>query len=211
MRAAAVVLAAGSSRRLGRPKQLLPYRDRALLDATLDVARASGVDQVVIALGGAADEIRERVDLSGAEVVLNRDFGDGCATSIRSALDAVRADVAGVVLLLGDQPGVRPESVSALLSGAAGHRVGVCAYADGLGHPLWFSRDMFETLRGLRGDKAIWKLVDAPAGDIQDDGIDERRTGPDVVRVPVPGDAPRDVDTWEDYRELLAEDGRVGR
>ena len=60
-----LVLAAGSSRRLGQPKQLLPYRGRPLLDAVLDTARSVGADQLVVALGGAGDEVRERVDLTG--------------------------------------------------------------------------------------------------------------------------------------------------
>jgi molybdenum cofactor cytidylyltransferase len=172
---AAVVLAAGGSRRLGRPKQLLDYRGATLLDATLATARSCGAGQVVVALGGAADEVRERVDLNGVDVVLNTDFGDGCATSIRSALEAVRDDAGGVVLLLGDQPGVAAGTVSALVAGAGAHAVG-------------FHRRMFGVLAGLHGDKAVWKLVDA---------------GEDVVRVPVSGRIPRDVDTWADYQALL--------
>ena len=188
--AAAVVLAAGASRRLGQPKQLLDYRGATLLDATVGTVRAAGFGQVVVALGGAADEIRARVDLGGADVVLNPDFGDGCATSIRTALSRVRDDAAGVVLLLGDQPGVTVATIEALVAGAAGHAVGVCEYDDGLGHPLWFDRRMFGTLAGLHGDKAVWKLVDA---------------GEDVATVRVAGDVPLDVDTWEDYRALLGE------
>ena len=65
------------------------------------------------------------------------------------------------MLLLGDQPGVTVETIQELVASARGHAVGVCAYDDGLGHPLWFDRSMFETLAGLHGDKAVWKLVDA--------------------------------------------------
>ncbi len=188
----ALVLAAGGSRRLGSPKQLLAYQGATLLDVTLDRVRGAALDQVVVALGGAADEVQEQVDLTGVDVVLNPDFGDGCATSIRTALGRVRNDADGIVLLLGDQPGVTPETIDALVAAAAGHAVGVCAYDDGLGHPLWFDRSMHDTLTGLHGDKAVWKLVDA---------------GDDVVRVPVAGDVPRDVDTWDDYRALLEVDG----
>ncbi|GAW47732.1 MULTISPECIES: nucleotidyltransferase family protein [unclassified Nocardioides] len=188
MIAAAVVLAAGGSRRLGHPKQLLSYRGTTLLDVTLGTVRAAGLEQVVVALGGAAEEVRAQVDLRGLDVVLNHDFGDGCATSIRSALAAVRDDADGVVLLLGDQPGVSADSIAALVSAAGDHAVGVCAYDDGLGHPLWFHRSMFDTLTALHGDKAVWKLVDA---------------GEDVLTVRVHGDIPPDVDTWADYEALL--------
>ena len=191
MSVAALVLAAGGSRRLGQPKQLLAYRGATLLDATLATARAAGLPQVVVALGGAADAVREAVDLTGVDVVLNPDFGDGCATSIRTALARVEVDAEGVVLLLGDQPGVTADTIEVLVAGARGHAVGVCSYDDGLGHPLWFDRSMFETLAGLHGDKAVWKLVDADR---------------DVARIRVEGDNPRDVDTWDDYQALLEDD-----
>lgn len=188
MKATVVVLAAGGSRRLGQPKQLLAYRGATLLDATLATAREAGLGQVVVALGGAADEVRARVDLTGVDVVLNEDYGEGCATSVRSGLAAVREDAQGVVLLLGDQPDVSAATIAALVAGAGRHSVGVCAYDDGLGHPLWFHRRMFETLAGLHGDKAVWKLVDA---------------GEDVATVRVGGTIPRDVDTWADYEALI--------
>ena len=186
---AALVLAAGGSQRLGTPKQLLDFRGATLLDATLATVRAAGFEQVVVALGGAAGEVRARVDLSDVDVVVNPDFADGCATSIRSGLDHVHPAMHGLVLLLGDQPRVSVDAIRALARSARGHAVGVCSYDDALGHPLWFDRSMFETLRGLHGDKAVWKLVDA---------------GADVVRVPVPGPVPLDVDTWDDYHALLA-------
>ena len=81
-----LVLAAGGSSRLGRPKQLLPYRGGTLLGHTLDVARACALDQLVVAIGGHADDVRASVDLRGAEVVENRAYGEGCSSSIAAAL-----------------------------------------------------------------------------------------------------------------------------
>ena len=196
MTVAAVVLAAGGSRRLGRPKQLLPFRGATLLDATLATARASGVAQVLLTVGGSADEVRDTVGVAGVDVVPAPDFTEGCAASIRAAVRAVRADAEGLVVLLGDQPGVTAESVRALIDQARGSDVGVCAYDDGHGHPLWFSRRMFDRLEALHGDKAVWKLVDAAEQ-------------PVVVRVP--GPVPPDVDTWEDYETLLASAGPEAR
>jgi molybdenum cofactor cytidylyltransferase len=182
---AGLVLAAGASRRLGRPKQLLPFGEGTLLDHTVATARACGFDQLLVTIGGAADAVRERVDLAGAQVVENPEFGAGCSSSIGAAMRALdpRADV--LVLLLGDQPGVTAGTVRTLLAGGGDAPLAVCRYDDGLGHPLAFARETFPELETLHGDKAVWKLVD--------------RMG---VEVRVPGDVPLDVDTWEDYEAV---------
>jgi molybdenum cofactor cytidylyltransferase len=188
-RVTGLVLAAGGSSRLGRPKQLLPYGDRTLLDHTLDTARACGFDQLLCVLGGGAEPIRDTVDLSGLEVVENLRFGEGCSSSIAAALSAIDARSDVLVLMLGDQPGVTPASVAALLGGRGDHELAACRYDDGRGHPLAFARGVFADLAALHGDKGVWKLLD--------------RRAAEVVDVPVPGPVPLDVDTWEDYQAVL--------
>src|SRR6476619_5591982 len=84
-----LVLAAGGSRRLGRPKQLLPYRGATLLDAVLAAARECRFDQLLVALGGASEEVRGAVDLGGADVVVNDAYGSGCSSSIAAAVGAL--------------------------------------------------------------------------------------------------------------------------
>lgn len=84
-----VVLAAGGSSRLGRPKQLLPYADTTVLGATVDVARGCAFDQLIVTLGGAADAVREAVPLDDVDVVTVDDFGLGCSSSLRAALTQV--------------------------------------------------------------------------------------------------------------------------
>lgn len=111
-----LVLAAGSSDRMGRPKQLLPFRGETLLDATLQTARACDFDQLVVTLGGVADQIRERVDLVGVDIAENPAFGTGCSSSIARALSDVDARAGGIVLMLGDQPNVSPDSARALVA-----------------------------------------------------------------------------------------------
>jgi molybdenum cofactor cytidylyltransferase len=186
-----LVLAAGGSQRLGAPKQLLPYNGRTLLDHVLDTARACGFDQLVCVIGGSATEVRERVDLKDLDVVENRHFGEGCSSSIAAALHAVdpRADL--LVLMLGDQPGVTADAVKTLIARRGDASLAACAYDDGRGHPLAFARTTFAELEQLHGDKGVWKLLD--------------RHAPEVIDVPVPGPIPRDVDTADDYRALVAE------
>ena len=179
-----LVLAAGGSSRLGRPKQLLPFRDSTLLDFTLDTARSCGFDQLVVALGGSAEEIRSRVDLSDCQVVVNDDFGEGCSSSIAAALAVVTGDV--LVLMLGDQPGVTAAHVRALLDGRGDAPLAACRYEDGRGHPLAFARSTYADLRELHGDKGVWRLLDSRP----------------VAEVAVRGRIPLDVDTWDDYRRV---------
>jgi molybdenum cofactor cytidylyltransferase len=186
-----LVLAAGGSSRLGRPKQLLPYRGATLLDAVLGTARACAFDQLVVALGGSAGTVREEVDLRGADVVVNDAYGSGCSSSIAAALGALDPHCDVLVLLLGDQPGVRPERVRALLAGRGDAPLAVCRYDDGRGHPFAFGRAVFGELAELHGDKGVWKLLD--------------RHGDAVVEVAVPGMVPIDVDTPDDYAAVLAE------
>jgi molybdenum cofactor cytidylyltransferase len=187
----ALVLAAGGSTRLGRPKQLLPVGHGTLLDATLSAVRRCALDQVVVALGGAAEEVAATVDLTGCDVVRNDAYGTGCSSSIAAALPAVAPTAEGLVLLLGDQPLVRPSTVATLVERARGTDLAVCSYDDGLGHPFWLGRALFDRLSSLHGDKAVWKLVDA--------------AGPSLVTVDVPGPVPVDVDTEDDHRALLAQ------
>ena len=184
-----LVLGAGGSKRLGRPKQTLPFRDGTLLGHVVGVARECELDQLVVAIGGAADDVRSQVDLTGAEVVDNDAYGAGCSSSIAAALAVVdpRCDV--LVLMLGDQPGVTADTVGALLAGRGDAELAVCAYEDGRGHPLAFGRGVFGALANLHGDKGVWRLLD--------------QGGDDVVEVPITGTVPLDVDTPEDYAAVL--------
>lgn len=187
---AALVLAAGGSSRLGRPKQLLPYRGGVLVDAVLDVARGYPFDQRLLALGGSADLVRAAVDTSGFEVVVNDEYTTGCSSSIARTIREVRQDIGAVVLLLGDQPDVQVDTIAALARGRGNAPIAVTRYDNGIGHPFALSRATFPALRGLHGDRGVWKLIE--------------RLGSAVARVRVPGPVPHDVDTEEDYRAILA-------
>jgi molybdenum cofactor cytidylyltransferase len=185
-----LVLGAGGSRRLGQPKQLLPFGDGTLLGHVVGVARAAALDQVVVAIGGAAEGVRAQVDLEGADVVVNEHYGAGCSSSIAAALSVVDPRAEVLVLLLGDQPGVTAATVDALVAGRGDAPLAVCRYEDGRGHPIAFARSVFDDLANLHGDKGVWRLLE--------------RYGDDVVEVPIAGPLPLDVDTHEDYEALLA-------
>ena len=184
-----VVLAAGRSSRLGTPKQVLPYRETTLLGASLDVARDCGFDQIIVTVGIAEPLIRDAVDLAGVDVVSVDDAGTGCSASLRVALGRVSPQAAGIVLLLGDQPGVGAATIRRLIAEGSAHSIAVCRYHDGLGHPFWLSRSVFDELSRLHGDKGIWKLVHSGRLAVHEMAVD--------------GPVPLDVDTWPDYWRLV--------
>lgn len=185
-RVVGIVMGAGASRRLGRPKQSLPLGDTTLLGWVLRDAEASRLDDVVLVLGGAAGAARAAVEPVRARVVLNDAYGEGCASSLLAGLDAA-GDADAVVLLLGDMPGVGPAVIDAVRDAWEASRpwAAIARWRGVPGHPMAFAAEAFPELRGLHGDKAVWRLRDARP---------ER-----FLEVPVDAPIPADVDTWDDY------------
>lgn len=186
-----LVLGAGASSRLGQPKQLLPYRETTLLGWVVGQAeRSAGLDEVVVVLGRAADEIRERVDFGGAKVVDNPVFVEGCASSYRAGIGAVDSKCDAIMILLGDQPGVDPEIINRVAEDwrQGGAQIVLSSYRGRRGHPMLFARPLFDKLVGLHGDKAAWKLVDANPGLVRETVFDLS--------------FPDDIDTREDFERL---------
>ena len=182
-----VLLGAGSSRRLGRPKQTLPLGDTTVLGWTLGDVEKSALDRVCVVLGGAADEAARSIRPNRASVVYNAEYGSGCASSLLAGLDHA-GECAAIMMLLGDMPGVDVAVIDTVLAAwrADPSWAAVTAYDDALGHPFVFSAGAFPALRALHGDKAVWKLVDAEPEDR-------------VRRVRVRKPRPLDIDTWDDY------------
>lgn len=191
---AAVILAAGSSRRLGRPKQLVTIGGRPLLQHVLDAAIAASVGEVVVVLGHRADEILAALDLARTvRVVRNEAHETGQATSLAAGLSSLGEGIERAVILLGDQPDVAVADIAAV----AGDDHPICRirYADESGHPVAFDRDLWARLLGIRGDRGARDLIAA---------------SPELLgEIAVPGPAPRDVDTEADVASLCAR-GRPG-
>jgi molybdenum cofactor cytidylyltransferase len=166
-----LILGAGASNRLGPPKQLLPFRGTTMLGWVVDQARrADSLDEVVVVLGRAAEEIRVRVDFGDARVVENPVFAEGCSSSYRAGIEALNPRSEAIMIILGDQPGITPEIINALAEEwrGADAPIALCSYRGHKGHPMIFAQSMFEQLKGLHGDKAAWKLVDAKSDLVQE-------------------------------------------
>jgi len=192
---AGIVLAAGRSSRLGRPKQLLPVHGEPLIRHTLRHVLASSLDQVILVVGHEADEVRNAVAGLPVICVFNPNAAAGQSTSVRSGIAAVRPEVEAAVFILGDQPGVDPNVIDALVSTWRESRPPVVAplYVDRMGNPILFDRRVFQELVLLEGDAGARPVVRA----YQDSG--------ELQLVPIARAAPPDVDTEADYEALITE------
>ncbi|MGH2533045.1 MAG: nucleotidyltransferase family protein [Thermomicrobiales bacterium] len=188
-----VVLAAGGSSRLGRLKQLLDLGGQPLLAHVLQNAIASDLDEVVLVLGHEAARIANEVGEWGQRVVINLNYAEGQSTSVRLGLSSIDPAAEAVLFLLGDQPHVGPEIINALIQRfrESGARIVQPVYGATRGNPVLFARELFPALAMIRGDKGARDLLQTHRAEI--------------VTVPVSdGPPPLDIDTDDDYQQLLA-------
>ena len=159
----AVVLAAGGSTRMGRPKQVAELAGRPLLAHVLAAAEDAPVDRVVVALGGAATEVLDRVDLGRAEPLVVEGWAAGMGHVLASTLAQATGDWGAVVVLLGDQPLVPGRAVARVVEAwrAGAGPVVTATYGGRPGHPKLFDRRLLPDLLSLGGDAWARDLVAA--------------------------------------------------
>ena len=186
-----IVLAAGASRRMGRPKALLDFDGRACLELVLDAVRPAG--RPIVVLGPNHKEIRSRVDLDAADVVLNLDPDSGQTASLQAALSRLPADADAFFFLPGDLPLLRAAEIEGLLQsrianpGAALH---IPSHGRKRGHPILCVRALAAEFLALPPGTSARDVVTRLPGRIAYVEVGE----PYVLM---------DMDTPEDYRRCL--------
>lgn len=190
-RIAIIVLAAGASRRLGRPKQLLELGGEPLIRHTVRNAMASKADEVLVVLGNEADRIALEIAELGPRTVINPDFTAGQSTSMVAGISALAPDIDAVILMLGDQPTVAPALLDTLIERfhSTGAKIIQPYYDDGRpGNPVLIAHALFPELVEVTGDIGARNVV--------------RERFAEIERVDVDLPHPLDVDSEEDYARL---------
>ncbi len=196
----AVVLAAGTSSRLGQPKQLLDLDGEPVLNHVLRATAMSELGGTVLVLGHQATEIGSAIGDFGQVAVVNPAYAEGQSTSLRVGIGALPADASAAVVLLGDQPLVTPalidRVVATFIERGSTDRFVQTRYGDTSAPPVLIGRAWFASLGGISGDQGARELIREHRGKVNVVESDQ--------------DRPLDIDTMADYRELLRRFGNGG-
>lgn len=184
----AVILAAGGSRRMGTQKMLLPFGDGTIVESVVRAALDASLQGVVVVLG--ADEVRVREKLGPYPVTfaVNADWRRGMLSSVKTGFEALPEKATAAVVMLGDQPFVKAETVDELVARHRETREGIVVPVHGgrRGHPVLIDAGFKSEILGLGPEATLRDIVRAHAGDVLEVEIDD----PDILR---------DIDTPEDY------------
>jgi molybdenum cofactor cytidylyltransferase len=184
----AIVLAAGESKRMGMPKPLLRFHGTSFLGQIVSVLQGGDVDRITVVLGARAQMIRESIDLSAVDVVVNEDYREGQLSSLIAGLGAVPLQTDAILLCLVDNPLIARETVNRIVGAfrETGKPIVIPVFNGRRGHPALFARPVFDELLNAPVDKSARHVVQS-----NEDKVFE-------VDIPDPGILTR-IDTPEDY------------
>ena len=187
-----VILAAGASTRLGKPKQLLQYRGKTLLAHAINEAVNSNADAIVVILGKNADQFKKEIDDRKVRVAVNSSWEEGMASSLRLGLGTLLNDkpyIDAVIFMVCDQPHVLSSILNELIvtQQKSTKQIVTCNYGDSIGPPALFHKKYFKDLMKLSGDTGARKII--------------QQNMNDMTTIVFP-EGEIDIDTEEDYEKL---------
>lgn len=163
MKTGVILLAAGSSSRLGRPKQLINYQGKTLLQHSIEAAQHSAADDLIVVLGCNADLIQTHIESKKVSVLVHAHWEDGMSSSMQCGLRHLieTSQVDQVVLMLCDQPFVHQGLLDQLMHDkqTSGKGIIACSYAGTVGVPALFDQKYFSELLALKGTEGAKKVI----------------------------------------------------
>ena len=187
-----VILAGGASTRLGKPKQLLQYHGKTLLNHAVNEAVNAKADAVVVILGKNADLFQNEINKEKVRIVKNKDWEEGMASSVRLGLDTlltIKPYMDAVIFMVCDQPHISSSLLNDLITTQqkTTKQIVTCNYGDSIGPPALFHKKYFRELAKLKGDVGARNII--------------QQNMNDVATVLFP-EGKIDIDTEEDYEAL---------
>jgi len=185
----AIVLAAGKSRRMGKLKPLLRFKDKTFLDQIISALRASDADRITVVLGAGAEMIKNSVDLSGTNIVINKDYKKGQLSSLAAAIKDTPQEMDAILVCLVDNPFITKEVINKIIAKfkETNNPIIVPVFNKQRGHPTLFSRSLFSELVNAPKEQGARYVLYSNAENVLELEISE-----DTILM--------GIDTPEDYR-----------
>jgi len=144
----AIVLAAGESKRMGKSKPLLRFNDKTFLDQIISALKVSDVDRITVVLGAKAEMIKNSIDLSGTNIVINKDYQKGQLSSLIAAIEDTPQETDAILVCLVDNPFITKEVINKIIAKfrETNNPIIVPVFNGQRGHPTLFSRSLFSEL-----------------------------------------------------------------
>jgi molybdenum cofactor cytidylyltransferase len=139
---------------MGEPKQLLRLGARTVLEQTLENLRGARIEEIVLVLGFAAETIAPQISVERIKVVINGQFREGMGSSLRTGIAALNAEIDAALIVLADQPFVRPATLDQLIDGyiQSDAQIAIPTYRGFRGNPVLLDRSVFAEVMALTGD-----------------------------------------------------------
>jgi len=170
----AIILAAGESRRMGEPKQLMPLGKTTILERTVDNFLNSEVHDVIVVVGYRAEEVISLIADRSVAIAVNSAYREGMSTSIVAGLSLISDKTQGVMLALADQPFIDSHTINHLIEafGAHNKNIAIPVYQGKRGHPVIFAIKYKEELLRLKGDIGGREIIGQHPDDILEVTVD---------------------------------------
>jgi len=163
-----IILAAGESKRMGKPKQLMPMGRTTILEQTVENCLNSKVNEVIVVLGHRAEEVIRTIAARPVKLAINPNYQQGVSTSIIAGINMVDSRARAVMIALGDQPFIDSQTLNRLIDEFCNHDKGIAipVYRGRRGHPVIFAIRYKGELLGLRGDIGGREIIDRHPDDV---------------------------------------------
>jgi molybdenum cofactor cytidylyltransferase len=187
-----IILAAGASKRMGKPKMLLPFGFSTVIESVVIQSAMSDTDETIVVLGANANKIQDQLGDYAIKTVENKAWEDGMLTSVQAGINTLPEDASAALVMLGDQPMVNSEVINKVIEAyrKSEKSLLVATYNGKRGHPLMIGKKYFREILDFSTEKSLKDILGLYPDDIEDVAIED-----DAIL--------RDIDTEKDYEKEL--------
>jgi molybdenum cofactor cytidylyltransferase len=188
----AIILAAGESKRMGRPKMLLPWGEQTIIETVIDAATQAMVDGIVVVVGANAEKVAEAINGRPVELSVNPHFREGMLSSIQWGLNSIPAAARAALVMLGDQPLIASSTIDMVIKAyrQGNHGIVLPVYRGKRGHPMLLDMKYKDEVAQLDGNIGLRELTYHNVEDVLEVELDD-------------SGILSDVDTREEYQEMI--------